>query len=110
MTAKSAPDDHDWIRTAVGRFEGPLVLYAARFLGDAERARDVVQDTFLKLCAQPRDEVEHRLAEWLFTVCRNRALDVLRKEGRMTQLSDEQVQVCASPDPEPADALGRRDD
>ena len=43
-----------WIRSAVARYEGPLTLYAARRLGDADRARDVVQDTFLKLCRQER--------------------------------------------------------
>jgi RNA polymerase sigma-70 factor (ECF subfamily) len=110
MTAKATSADHQWIRSSVGRFEGPLVLYATRLLGDAERARDVVQDTFLKLCAQDRGDVEHRMAEWLFTVCRNRALDVLRKEGRMTRLNDEQVQLYASPEPGPTDALERREE
>jgi RNA polymerase sigma factor (sigma-70 family) len=98
-----------WVRSALARFEGPLTLYAARLLGDAESARDVVQDTFLRLCNQRRGEVEPRLAEWLFTVCRNRALDVLRKENRMTQLSDEAVQQCHSPDPSPLDAAESRE-
>ncbi len=109
MTGKHHDVDADWVRSAVERFEGPLTLYAARLLGDAESARDVVQDTFLRLCAQAREHVDGRLAEWLFTVCRNRALDVLRKESRMTQLSDEQVQVRTSPDPGPADLAERRE-
>ncbi len=109
MTGKPHDVDADWVRSAVERFEGPLTLYAARLLGDAESARDVVQDTFLRLCAQAREHVDGRLAEWLFTVCRNRALDVLRKESRMTQLSDEQVQVRTSPDPGPADLAERRE-
>ncbi len=98
-----------WIRDAVARYEGPLTLYASRLLADAERARDVVQDTFLKLCGQDESDLSNRLAEWLFTVCRNRALDVLRKEGRMTRLSEDQVQTCRSPDLDPSDALERRD-
>ncbi|MBX6315583.1 MAG: sigma-70 family RNA polymerase sigma factor [Isosphaeraceae bacterium] len=106
----SDDSDDQWVRAAVGRYEGPLTLYAARLLGDAEAARDVVQDTFLRLCKQGRNEVAHRLAEWLFTVCRNRALDVLRKEGRMTRLSDEQVRARPSPDPGPSDDLERREE
>ena len=98
-----------WVRGAVTRFEGPLTLYAARLVGNAETARDVVQETFLRLCVQERAAVEPRLAEWLFTVCRNRALDVLRKESRMTQLSDEKVHHCLSPDPSPLDAVADRD-
>ena len=110
MTGKPTSEDHQWIRAAVDRFERPLVLYATRLLGDAERARDVVQDTFLRLCAQPRADVEHRLAEWLFTVCRNRATDVLRKEGRMTRLSDDHLHVYPSHDAPPSDALERREE
>ena len=94
-----------WVRSAVERFEGPLSLYAARLLGDAEAARDVVQETFLRLCSQSRDHVDGRLAEWLFTVCRNRTLDVLRKEKRMTQLSDEQVEVRPCTDPGPPELI-----
>src|SRR5438132_1705975 len=78
MTGKPNEVDAAWVRSAVERFEGPLILYASRVLGDAEAARDVVQDTFLRLCAQTRAQVDGRLAEWLFTVCRNRSLDVLR--------------------------------
>jgi len=109
MPGKLTTEDGPWVRGAVARFEGPLTLYAARLLGDAEAARDVVQETFLRLCAQDRAAVEPRLAEWLFTVCRNRALDILRKERRMTQISDDQAQRCLSPDPGPPDIAERRD-
>lgn len=103
--------DHNgpWVRRAVDRYERPLTLYAARLLGDADEARDVVQETFLKLCTQNREAIDSHLAEWLFTVCRNRALDVLRKESRMTNLSEEHVQRCLSPIPDPADLAERRD-
>src|SRR5436189_2042695 len=78
-------DGQQWIRQAVDRFEGPLTLYAARLLGgDVERARDVVQDTFLRLWESDRASVDGHLAQWLYRVCRNRALDVRRKERRMT--------------------------
>src|SRR4051794_2063666 len=99
MPGQPQPDNGPWVRRAVERYEGPLTLYAARLLGDPDAARDVVQEAFLRLCAQDRAAVEPHLAEWLFTVCRNRALDVLRKESRMTHLSEEQVQRCLSPAP-----------
>jgi len=86
-----------------------LPIYATRLLGDTEKAHDVVQDTFLRLCAQDRASVGDHLAEWLFTVCRNRALDVLRKEHRMTQLSEEHVNRCLSPSPGPLEAAERHE-
>jgi RNA polymerase sigma-70 factor (ECF subfamily) len=101
--------DRQWVLAAVGRFETPLIQYAARLLGDPERARDVVQDTFLKLCQQERAELEDRLAEWLYTVCRNRALDVMRKERRMSLLSDEQRNGQVHHEPGPAEACEVRD-
>lgn len=109
MAGQPTARDNEWVRSAVVRFEGPLTLYAAKLVGDADRARDVVQDVFLKLCGQDRDAIAAHLAEWLFTVCRNRALDVLRKEGRMTRLSDEHVRSRPGADPAPPDVLDRRE-
>jgi RNA polymerase sigma-70 factor (ECF subfamily) len=109
MAVTLEPSDVSWIREAVEQFQAPLTLYAAKLLGNAEEARDVVQETFLRLCKQDKGEIQPRLAEWLFTVCRNRALDVLRKESRMTQLTDEQVH--ASPgDHTPPDVVAERNE
>ena len=58
MAVDSDPEHGNWVREAVARFEGPLALYASRLMGDAESAHDVVQDTFLRLCAQDRGTVE----------------------------------------------------
>ncbi len=109
MLKVAEPEHNSWVRDAVARFEGPLSLYAARLLHDAEAARDVVQETFLKLCAADRATIDSHLAEWLFTVCRNRALDVLRKEQRMTQLHEEQVNRCLSPAAGPDDVAERHE-
>jgi RNA polymerase sigma-70 factor (ECF subfamily) len=103
------PANESWVRDAVARFEGPLTLYASRLLRDTEAARDVVQETFLKLCGSEPAAIDGHLAEWLFTVCRNRALDVLRKEHRMTQLREEHVLRCLSPEPGPLDVAVRHD-
>jgi RNA polymerase sigma-70 factor (ECF subfamily) len=86
----SDPDHHHgaWIRRAVDQFEGPLVRYAARLLGDVDRARDVVQDTFLRLVREEPQSLDGHLRQWLFTVCRRRALDVRQKESRMNALTD----------------------
>ena len=109
MSKIESPEHETWVRDAVVRFQGPLTLYASRLLRDPETARDVVQETFLKLCASDRSAIEDHLAEWLFTVCRNRALDVLRKEQRMSQLREEQVHRCLSPDPAPVEVAERRE-
>jgi len=93
----------DWVRAALERYEKPLVRYAARFTGQTELARDVVQDTFLKLCAADRAKVEAHLAPWLYRVCRNRALDVMKKERRMQPLMTEEAESRPSPSSAPSE-------
>jgi RNA polymerase sigma-70 factor (ECF subfamily) len=82
-------DRNLWLHHLVKRYEKPLCQYAYSILHNAETAREVVQDTFLRLCLQ-RSKVEPRIPAWLFRVCRNRALDIARKERRMIAL-DEQL-------------------
>ncbi len=98
MSREMAQDQ--WIASAVVEFEGPLIVYAARILGDMDRARDVVQETFLRLCGQEQEVVRPHLLEWLYAVCRNRALDLLRRSRTRAheQLSAEMV---ACPDARP---------
>ncbi len=90
MTVRLGPKA-EWIESALLRYEQPLLRYTSRITGDLESARDVVQDAFLRLCKADRSKVEGHLAAWLYTVCRNRALDIRKKEGRMGQLSDPQM-------------------
>jgi len=92
------------VQGALRQYEAPLIRYAARITGDADRARDVVQDTFVRLWAEDAAKLNGKLAEWLFTVCRRRALDVNRKEHRMTTLEELGVDATASAAPGP-DAL-----
>jgi RNA polymerase sigma-70 factor (ECF subfamily) len=98
----SAESSGDLIREALERYESRLIRYAGQLLGDLDTARDVVQDTFLTLVrADPREVGDH-LGAWLFTVCRNRSLDILRKEHRMQRLDDVAVAAQAAPEPGPS--------
>jgi len=97
-----------WIEPILERFERPLIQYAASIVGNGESARDVVQDTFLRLAQQGPIEPD-RLAPWLFTVCRNRAIDIKRKESRIIAMNDEH-QELKSNDPSPAARLEAKED
>jgi RNA polymerase sigma factor (sigma-70 family) len=101
--------DPNWLNVVIERFEGPLVRYATRITGDLERGRDVVQETFLRLCREPALATADHLGQWLFTACRRLAIDVHRKETRMrTQLDG--AAVCEVPArPESAESMERRE-
>jgi len=78
-----------FVEQAMLDYESPLIGYAANILNDLDLARDVVQDTFVRLCHQDPAKVQDHLKSWLFTVCRNRALDLLRKEKRSQPLEQD---------------------
>src|SRR5215510_10621545 len=82
-----------WIAEALVLYEAQLPRYARWIVGDIECAREVVQETFLRLCKEEPGRVSEYLAQWLFTVCRNLAFDVRKKETRMTPLGDAEIGV-----------------
>jgi len=74
-------EDRAIVALALHRYESSLLRYAASLVGPAAAA-DVVQDSFLALCRnEPRKLGEHLVA-WLFVVCKNRALELLREARR----------------------------
>ena len=83
-----------WIVEALELHESSLIRYARWILSDLESAREVVQETFLRLCKEDPARVEGHLAQWLFTVCRNLAFDARKKEARMTPLGDTEIAVA----------------
>lgn len=97
----SSPNREKFIEQALTDFESPLIAYASTILNDIDRARDVVQDTFTRLCQQEIPKVEGNLKSWLFTVCRNRALDLLRKDKRTQPLDDIRWKKVAGPGLQP---------
>ncbi len=95
------------------RFERPLLAFARHFAGDAETARDAVQDTFLRYFKNPpaSDDLEG-LAPWLFTVCRRLLIDHQRKNSRLIPMTaaltlDETLDESAA---SPARELETKDD
>lgn len=101
--------DESEMREIMRRFELPLVQYAARLIGDRDRARDVVQETFVELRRGRRDQLDHAPGKWLFTVCRNRALNVCRKEQRMTYLDQELLETREAEQPAPFERLEQKE-
>ena len=94
---------------AVADYERLLVNYAYSLLKDVEKSRDVVQETFVKLCQQEPDHVRASLKAWLFTVCRNGALDMLRKDRRMISVEPTTIEIMGCESPTPDQSASRKD-
>ncbi|MDB6151928.1 MAG: polymerase, sigma-24 subunit, subfamily [Chthoniobacteraceae bacterium] len=108
------PPDAVELRFLLDRYERPLIRYTQSITGDLESARDVVQEAFIQLVegrgpapTEGTDSRRHTEA-WLFTVCRNRAIDYQRKQSRIIPMNafDD---ARRSEEPGPADALESRE-
>jgi RNA polymerase sigma factor (sigma-70 family) len=85
MNATMDKPHASWLQESFTAYESRLIHYARQFVGDWETARDVAQDSFLKLCQQERHKVGDPPGAWLYRVARNRALDILRHRKRHPQ-------------------------
>lgn len=85
VNARTAPAD---VEALVESYQGPLVRYATRLVGNRELAQDVVQETFLKYLERPLRFGEPRQwASWLYRVTHNRCIDILKRDARRRQLN-----------------------
>lgn len=108
-TADRSGPPSTWLADIFSRLHQPLWCYVRRRTGgDAELASDIVQEAFVRLCQQPWPEIESYATAWLYRTCRNRAIDVCRREGHMSVAfpSGESPADVAML----ADQLGRRPD
>jgi RNA polymerase sigma factor (sigma-70 family) len=99
----------DLVQRALRDYEAPLMSYAISLLGDLDRARDVVQDTFIRLYEQEEGKVRDGMKAWLYTVCRNRAFDVLRRQRRVVEMDDEALAEVREQGPGPSEQLEQRE-
>jgi RNA polymerase sigma factor (sigma-70 family) len=108
MMDQAVIDRRRWILDALERYEVRLLRFSARLLGDEDAARDAVQHAFLRLCGEQVEKLNGRAGPWLFAVCRNYAVDILRKREKFPQ-DDRSAADCCSRSPDPAVAAEQAD-
>src|SRR5438046_8417563 len=109
MPEGDANANSERMQVLLRRFEIPLLQFATRITGDRDRARDVVQETFIQFERKGATLNNGEPATWLFTVCRNRALNVCRKEKRMLFLDEELIEVREDEQPMPYEQLEQKE-
>lgn len=107
MTESPNSEDHGqkqaWVRRLVVEHQSPLIRYAQSIVRDEHVARDLVQETYLRLCQQSPADLAGHEAAWLFRVCHNVAINRQRKDKRMT--TGNTVAESASTQSDPAGAF-----
>lgn len=67
----------------VDRYRGPVVRLAYRLTHDADEAKDIAQDSFLRAYRRlPDFHPDRPFARWLFVIARNASLDAIRRRRR----------------------------
>lgn len=100
--------DEQWISQLVRTHQHELISYALHLTTsrDADTARDLVQETFCRLCdqsASDRQRIAEHIKPWLFTVCRNLAFQSHRKARRMKPITEGQLLSRPAAGPTPAE-------
>lgn len=86
-----APDNLS-LEDVMEQHQSVLLRYAARVLNNADLAKDVVQEAFIRLHANWEQVAERGvpLKPWLFRTTHNAAIDCIRKESRRRLLHQRQ--------------------
>jgi RNA polymerase sigma-70 factor (ECF subfamily) len=89
---------------------GRAVATLVRMLGDIEAAEEAVQDAFVRaLEVWPRDGVPPNAAGWIVTTAKNRAIDVVRREGSRQSRYEGAARLGAGgTEPDPASGIAER--
>ena len=112
MIARCAAGDHDALRQLYDA-EAPRMLgVAMRLLKRRALAEDVVHDTFLRIwkAAVGFDGRTGQGRSWIYTILRNRALNILRGETRVDLVEDFEPFGLEAPDASPEEVISRLSD
>jgi RNA polymerase sigma factor (sigma-70 family) len=98
--ARVAGGDAVALRELYDRYGRVVYSFAYRLTGDATLSEECVQDVFVALWrrAADFDPKRARLTTWLFTVARNRAIDLGRQKARRPELRDDLETTESAPD------------
>ena len=72
----------------VDQFSDNLFRFILKNLRDEDRARDIVQDSFMKLWDKVKDVKFEKAKSWLFSTGYNRMIDIIRKESRSSNYDE----------------------
>ena len=76
-----AAGDEGAFAQLVRRYEGKLRVYVAQIVGTEEEARDLVQESFIRVWRNlDQYDPRFRFSTWLFRIAHNLAIDALRRK------------------------------
>lgn len=103
LVARIRGGDQDAFALLVGRYQAPLFHYLRGFIGDADQASDLVQETFLRAyTALGQLDDPALLRSWLYRIAHNLACSLLRRRRLISWLPLVAGRGAAAAAPDPA--------
>ncbi len=87
------------------QYSGPIFNFALRMIGDADRAADVAQDTFIKAYRKLDTLTDAASAKaWIYRIATNTAIDAMRRSRHTVRMDEDEdrpvEQADGGPGPE----------
>jgi RNA polymerase sigma-70 factor (ECF subfamily) len=102
--------DHQSLGVLVTRWERPLFCFAYRMLQRQEDARDICQETFLRVLKKAhRFRTGSKFSTWMYQIALNLCRDQLRKRRRWSSILSEEREIDEQTD-SPSDGRAAGDD
>jgi RNA polymerase sigma-70 factor (ECF subfamily) len=80
-------------------YSAPIYSYALRMIGDADRAADIAQDTFIK-AYRKLDTLTDASAvrSWIYRIATNTAIDAMRRSRKTVRMDQDEERPVEQPD------------
>jgi len=82
--------------SCVSKFSDGVYRFILKNLGDTERARDIVQESFLKMWEKSGDISSEKAKSYLFTTAYHTMIDDIRRQKRITSLDEINVDLTVN--------------
>jgi RNA polymerase sigma-70 factor (ECF subfamily) len=111
-------DDEGAFVQLVRRWEAPIQRLCTRMTGDAHRAQDLAQETFVRVFASRKEyRPEGKFSTWLWRIALNLCYDELRRQQRRGESlldgvggeTHAKLEAYVAPEPSPDGALADRE-
>jgi RNA polymerase sigma-70 factor, ECF subfamily len=101
MTNRSAGREAEFARI-FDEYSAPIYNYVLRMVGDADRAADIAQDTFIK-AYRKLDSLTDAAAtrSWIYRIATNTAIDDMRRRRMVRPMPDDDPTFANRPDHRP---------
>ncbi|MFD0710984.1 RNA polymerase sigma factor [Paenibacillus sp. GCM10027626] len=89
--------DEEALEEVIDTYSKPLLRYCVSILCDAEEAKDIVQDTFIKAYEKRRHfQLGTSMNSWLYRIAYTTALDAMRRRRRRFKLLKASAKISAT--------------